>query len=35
MFCQVGQLKERTPEKIEAAMAVNNSRQVGGILKVE
>lgn len=35
MFRQVGKLKDRTPEKIQAAMAVNNSKAVGGVLKVE
>lgn len=35
MFRQLGLLKDRTPEKILAAMAVNNSKQVGGVLKIE
>jgi len=29
MFRLVGQLKERTPEKIQALMAVNNTKIVG------
>ena len=35
MFRQVGQIKERTPEKLQTAMGVNNSKIVGGVLKVE
>lgn len=35
MFRQIGQIKDQTTEKIQAAMEVNNSKQVGGILKVE
>lgn len=32
MFRQLGLLKEQTPEKIQAAMAVNNSKVVGKLL---
>ena len=35
MFRKLGQLKERTPENIQAAMMVNNSKVVGGILKAD
>ncbi len=35
MFRQIGLLKERTPEKIQAVMAVNNSKVVGKPLAVE
>lgn len=35
MFRQIGILKERTPEKIQAVMAVNNSKVVGKPLAVE
>ncbi|RDB05987.1 cupin domain-containing protein [Runella aurantiaca] len=35
MFRQIGNLKERTPENIQKAMVVNNSKIVGSPLKVE
>lgn len=35
MFRQLGLLKERTPEKIQEAMMINNSKVVGEVLKPE
>lgn len=35
MFRQIGLLKERTPEKIQEAMSVNNSKVVGKPLTIE
>lgn len=35
MFRQIGLLKERTPEKMQAVMAVNNTKIVGKPLSVE
>ena len=35
MFRQIGLLKERTPEKIQAAMDVNNTKIVGKPLTIE
>jgi quercetin 2,3-dioxygenase len=35
MFRKIGQIKERTPENVQAAMKVNNSKVVGGMLKAD
>ena len=35
MFRNIGQLKERTPEKVQEAMKVNNTKVVGGMLKTD
>lgn len=35
MFRQIGLLKERTPEKIQEAMSVNNNKVVGKPLTIE
>lgn len=35
MFRKVGQIKELTLENVQAAMKVNNSKVVGGLLKAD
>lgn len=35
MFRKIGNIKERTPENVQAAMKINNSKVVGGMLSAD